>query len=202
MSDDVSPAAAKKKKGPKRIRWWIISALLGAMFGFWVRSQVSWDQLSIPLTSQRMLGIDSCGGVVVVYWNKYEQPHGRGYRWVTRDPHEADSDISVRRAVGIMFDFPWDRPSFLLHRGSISAYPPQIPVGYSSTEVHFPYWLPAALLAIPLSGIGLIRVRQAWRGQHGSCPGCGQDLRTVESETCPTCGAAVRRKVTIKLAVR
>lgn len=52
----------------------------------------------------------------------------------------------------------------------------------------FPYWLPAAALAVAPGAWLWISRKASRRAAAGLCPGCGYDLRATPSR-CPECGA-------------
>ena len=56
----------------------------------------------------------------------------------------------------------------------------------SGWEIHFPLWLPAAILVL----LGIWGIR-ATRFPAGACASCGYDLRGSESKRCSECGAAI-----------
>jgi hypothetical protein len=63
--------------------------------------------------------------------------------------------------------------------------------GYDRTQsLAVPYWMIAAVLAIPPVAWALRRSRRWRRPPAGCCPGCGYDLR-ASSGRCPECGRAI-----------
>jgi hypothetical protein len=59
----------------------------------------------------------------------------------------------------------------------------------TNTQLSFPLWMLALLLALPTVGRLVAGARRRKRRARGLCPSCGYDLRATPGR-CPECGAA------------
>ena len=53
-----------------------------------------------------------------------------------------------------------------------------------------PWWLLVLLLGAAPARWIFVRLRRAYRADHGRCPACGQGLELVEGGRCAACGTA------------
>ncbi|MCC7408404.1 MAG: hypothetical protein IT442_10040 [Phycisphaeraceae bacterium] len=192
-------------KGGRR---WLAFASLGltvAVVGMWGRSTQTDDTFKMSLPARSALELDSCGGVILALVIRYEKgidelDRAPLWSWSSELAHGRDGDFGAMQSMGIPVDYPWDRPHWKLARGRLPTRPPRIPVGWSYTQVNFPYWAVALVVSAPLVvGLGVM-MRQGVRGRRGRCPLCGYDLRGTEGEACPECGAGFERVVRVRLA--
>lgn len=189
-------------------RRWLALVSLGltaAVVGMWGRSMQTNDSVKISLPARSTLQLQSCGGVImaeVVQYEKHFDELDRAplWSWDVQDAHENDGEVRGARSMGLPVEFAWDQPHWRLARGRLPTRPPMIPVGWTYTQVNFPYWAVALVVSIPLIvGLGVM-TRQGMRGRRGRCPLCGYDLRATEGEVCPECGAGFERVVRVQLA--
>ncbi|HTL29500.1 MAG TPA: hypothetical protein VL282_09765 [Tepidisphaeraceae bacterium] len=171
------------------IRWILVLdfTFLLLLCAWWTRSAYFSDFLTWGKGTRRLDVRSDWGRLVFASVDSYSPPIKQGFHWEVSEGGyygESYGPGATQVSVANAFD---------IRRGKYQYYHQRTTGTYTRVTVY--YWVPAALLSLPL----LIALAVTWRRLFvlrrrrtlGLCLSCGYDLRGASSERCPECGREI-----------